>query len=116
MEVRDPITTVRDKSTLKHTLPLLTFLVLVPLAAINAAEPAKPNILYILADDMGYADPGFMGCQDIKTPNLDQLAATGTILKSFYAQPVCSPSRAALMTGRYAVRTGVYTVVPPNAS
>ena len=93
----------------------LTALLLAPLAAINAAEPSKPNIIYILADDMGYADPGFMGCEDIKTPNLKKLGETGTILKSFYVQPVCSPTRAALMTGRYAVRTGVYTVIPPNA-
>lgn len=78
-----------------------------------AAE--KPNILYILADDMGYADAGFNGCKDIQTPHLDKLAHAGAILKSFYVQPVCSPTRAALMTGRYAIRTGVYTIVRPNA-
>jgi arylsulfatase A-like enzyme len=100
---------------MKCTFLLLIAIMLAPLAAINAAEPARPNILYILADDMGYADPGFMGCRDIKTPHLDKLAHAGTILKSFYVQPVCSPTRAALMTGRYAVRTGVYTVVAPNA-
>ena len=71
----------------------LAALLLAPLAALRAAEPAKPNILYILADDMGYADPGFMGCQDIKTPNFDKIAHAGTILKSFYVSPVCSPSR-----------------------
>ena len=75
----------------------------------------KPNIVYFLVDDLGYGDPGFMGCKDIKTPNMDQLARTGAILNSFYVQPVCSPTRAALMTGRYAVRTGVYNIVPPNA-
>ena len=81
----------------------------------QAATSVKPNILYILADDMGYADPGFNGCQDIKTPNLDKLARAGAILKSFYVQPVCSPTRSALMTGRYPIRTGVYTIVRPNA-
>ena len=100
---------------MKTNITLLTALLLSPLSALHAAEPSKPNIIYILADDMGYADPGFMGCEDIKTPNLKKLGETGTILKSFYAQPVCSPTRAALMTGRYAVRTGVYTVIPPNA-
>ncbi len=80
------------------------------------AEVAKPNILYILADDMGYADAGFNGCKDIQTPNLDRLAKDGTILKSFYVQPVCSPTRASLMTGRYVAHTGVYTVVRPNAT
>jgi arylsulfatase A-like enzyme len=75
----------------------------------------KPNIVYILADDMGYADPGFNGGREIKTPNLDKLAGQGSILESFYVQPVCSPTRAVLMTGRYPTETGVYTVVRPNA-
>jgi arylsulfatase A-like enzyme len=104
---------------MRRSLLSLTALLLAPLAALRAADaakpPAKPNILYILADDVGYADAGFNGCRDIKTPNLDKLAQAGAILKSFYAQPVCSPSRAALMTGRYPVRTGVYTIVQPNA-
>jgi len=96
---------------------LLAALLLVFPAVLHAADatPPKPNILYILADDMGFADAGFNGGRDIKTPNIDKLARDGAILKSFYVQPVCSPTRAALMTGRYAVRTGVYTVVRPNA-
>ncbi len=79
----------------------------------RAAE--KPNILYILADDMGYADAGFNGGKEINTPNLDKIASGGTILKSFYVQPVCSPTRSTLMTGRYPSSTGVYSVVRPNA-
>lgn len=79
------------------------------------AAAEKPNILYILADDMGYADAGFNGGKDIKTPNLDAIAKGGTILKSFYVQPVCSPTRSTLMTGRYPSRTGVYSVVRPHA-
>jgi arylsulfatase A-like enzyme len=75
----------------------------------------KPNILYILIDDLGYADVGFMGCKDIKTPNIDKLAKAGTVLESFYVQPLCSPTRASLMTGRYVAHTGVYTVVRPHA-
>jgi len=82
----------------------------------QAVEGAsKPNIVYILADDLGYADVGFNGCKDIKTPNLDKLAKAGVILESFYVQPVCSPTRASLMTGRYVAHTGVYTVVTPHA-
>ncbi|HUT90479.1 MAG TPA: sulfatase-like hydrolase/transferase, partial [Thermoguttaceae bacterium] len=69
------------------------------------SPPEKPNIVYILADDMGYADAGFNGGRDIKTPNLDKLAREGSILKSFYVQPVCSPTRAVLMTGRYPTQT-----------
>lgn len=71
---------------------------------------AKPNIVYFLIDDMGYADVGFNGCKDFKTPNFDKFAQQGTVLESLYGQPVCSPTRAALMTGRYPVRTGVYNV------
>lgn len=72
-------------------------------------------MVLILADDMGYADAGFNGGGEIRTPHLDGLARGGAVLKSFYVQPVCSPTRAALMTGRWATRTGVYTVVRPHA-
>ena len=81
--------------------------------SIAADATKKPNILYILADDMGYADPGFMGSKDLRTPNLDKLARGGTVLSSFYVQPVCSPTRSSLLTGRYVAHTGVYTVVRP---
>jgi arylsulfatase A-like enzyme len=83
--------------------------------SLEKSAAGKPNILYILADDMGYADAGFMGGRDIQTPQLDRLARAGTILKSFYVQPVCSPTRASLMTGRYVAHTGMYTIVRPNA-
>ncbi len=89
-----------------------------PLSALHAAdvEPeAKPNIVFILSDDQGYADAGFMGSTEIRTPHLDGLARAGTVLESFYVQPVCSPTRASLMTGRYVSQTGVYHVVRPGA-
>jgi arylsulfatase A-like enzyme len=90
------------------------FLLLLALStSILAAD--KPNIVYFLIDDLGYADCGFNGGQDIRTPNIDQLAKEGAILKSYYVQPVCSPTRSALMTGRYATHTGVYNVVRPGA-
>src|SRR6188508_2592031 len=80
----------------------------------GAASP-RPNIVFFLIDDLGYADCGFNGGKDIKTPNIDQLARAGTILESHYVQPVCSPTRSALLTGRYATHTGVYTIVRPHA-
>ena len=95
---------------MKHTLFCIAWLV--SSLTVNAAQP---NILYILADDMGYEDAGFMGSKEIRTPELDKLAHAGTILSSYYVQPLCSPTRATLMTGRYPTRTGVYTIVRPHA-
>ncbi len=65
----------------------------------------RPNILIIFTDDQGYADLGCFGNKKNKTPRLDQLAKEGTRFTSFYAQPVCGPSRSALLTGRYPVRS-----------
>lgn len=81
-------------------------LVVLGLSAAPAAPP-HPNVLILLADDLGYADVGFMGGKDIQTPHLDKLAAAGARLESFYVQPVCSPTRGALMTGRYPMRYGL---------
>lgn len=66
---------------------------------------ARPNIVFILADDMGWAQPGFHGGKKELTPNIDKLAAESTELTHYYAHSVCAPTRAALMTGRYAFRT-----------
>jgi arylsulfatase A-like enzyme len=79
----------------------------------STARP-KPNILYIVADDLGWKDVGFHG-SDIKTPSLDRLADTGARLEQFYAQPMCTPTRACLMTGRYPFRYGLQTAVIPSA-
>ncbi len=84
-------------------------------AATPAPAADRPNVVYFLVDDLGYADCGFMGGKDIRTPHIDALAKSGAILTDYYVQPVCSPTRAALMTGRYATRTGVYSVVRPGA-
>lgn len=81
-----------------------------------AAKPPteRPNIVYIVSDDQGWKDVGFHG-SDIRTPNIDRLAEGGARLEQFYAQPMCTPSRAALMTGRYPHRYGLQTLVIPSA-
>ncbi len=84
----------------------LVFFLLVPIAQ---AED-KPNIVIILADDVGNADLGYRGSM-IRTPNIDTLANEGVRLESFYGMQVCTPARAALLTGRYPMRTGLQTFV-----
>ncbi|HOX56063.1 MAG TPA: arylsulfatase [Candidatus Paceibacterota bacterium] len=77
------------------------------LSVASFAADVRPNVLFFLADDLGYADVGFTGSKEIKTPHLDTLAAAGARLEQFYVQPLCSPTRAALMTGRYPMRYGM---------
>jgi len=74
----------------------------------NAASPGpKPNIVILLADDLGYADTGFQGCKDVPTPHIDSLAADGVRFTNGHVSgPYCSPTRAGLMTGRYQTRFG----------
>ena len=74
------------------------------------AEEQRPNIIVILADDLGNADLGYRG-GEIKTPNIDRLATEGVRVESFYGEPLCTPARAALMTGRYPMRHGLQTLV-----
>lgn len=70
------------------------------------ASGKKPNIIFILADDLGYAEIGCYGSDRYKTPNIDQLASQGMRFTHAYSTPLCGPSRATLLTGRYAFRTG----------
>ena len=81
----------------------------------SALAERPPNFVVIFTDDQGYADVGCFGAEDFKTPHLDRMAAEGLRLTSFYsASPICSPSRAALMTGSYPPRCGM--AVYPNSS
>lgn len=83
--------------------PKMKFLLLALLMPL-CASAAQPNIVLIFTDDQGYNDLGCFGSTKIKTPNLDRMASEGLRLTSFYAQPVCGVSRAALMTGSYPIR------------
>src|SRR4029079_13568462 len=86
----------------------LLLLLLFAIGSVSAsAQTSPPNIVVILADDLGYGDVGFNGCLDIPTPNIDSIAANGVLCTNGYVtEPFCSPSRAALLTGRYQQRSG----------
>ncbi len=97
---------------MKHTLTLLTALLLAPLAALHAADTKqskRPNVIFILTDDQGWNDAHFAGHPYVKTPNLDKFASQSTWFRQFYvAATVCSPSRCAFLTGRYPARHQIH--------
>lgn len=95
--------------SLKMTIPRsLRFIVAIALLLPWIAEAEKPNIIIIFADDLGYGDLGCYGSPTIRTPHLDQMAQEGLRFTDFYvAASVCTPSRAALLTGRYPIRNGM---------
>ena len=96
------------KEMILHVLTLL--LVALAIRDASAQDSARPNILIIFTDDQGYADLGCFGSNENQTPVLDKLASEGTKFTSFYAQPVCGPSRSALLTGRYPARSGGWSM------
>src|SRR5467141_3568965 len=82
------------------------FTILAFITSVNAQQ-SHPNILIILADDLGYGDVSFNGCPDYATPNMDSIERNGALCENGYVMyPLCSPSRAALLTGRYEQRFG----------
>src|SRR5829696_6081574 len=87
------------------TLPLLVVCLSAASAAAQAPAAAKPNVVLIITDDVGYGDLGSYGAPDLKTPNIDRLARDGVRLTDFYANgSTCTPTRAGLITGRYQQR------------
>src|SRR4051794_6606172 len=83
-----------------------------PLRAAPSGEGARPNVVLIVADDLSYRDLGCFGGPEIKTPNLDRLAAEGVRATSFYVTwPACTPSRGSILTGRYPRRNGLYDMI-----
>ncbi|MFY0625701.1 MAG: arylsulfatase [Reichenbachiella sp.] len=75
----------------------------------NLPTPKKPNVILIVADDQGWGDLSIHGNPNIQTPNIDAIALSGASFSNFYVSPVCSPTRAEILTGRYASRGGVYS-------
>jgi arylsulfatase A len=90
-------------------------LVLWPLSVPAADAAKRPNIVFILMDDMGWRDVGFMGNSFVETPHLDRLVRQGIVFtQSYSTAPNCAPTRACLMSGQYTPRHGIYTVVDPR--
>jgi len=105
------------KYRINSTIVSFLILILSTTSCIRTAESetALPNIVIIFADDMGYGDPGCYGGTN-PTPNIDQMAKGGMRFTDFYvAQPVCGASRAALLTGCYPNRVGIYGAPGPNS-
>ena len=96
---------------------LCAFLVLAFASAAFSQTARKPNVVFILVDDMGYADLSSFGSKDIRTPNIDRLATEGVKFTQMYSNgPVCTPTRAALITGRYQQRVGLEWAIPARVT
>ena len=90
---------------------LTSLIILATLVSSQSGSSTKPNIIYIMADDLGYTDPACYGSKYYETPNIDAMASQGIrFLQGYSCGPNCQPTRAALMSGQYGARTGVYTV------
>ena len=100
---------------MKNFISFFYLLLLLPFHTLGQREISKkPNVLIILTDDQGYHDVSYYGTSDIRTPNIDMLCKSGMRFDNFYAETVCSPSRAALMSGRYPEMVGVPGLVRSN--
>lgn len=95
-------------------MKILALVLMLAVGLPAAAEPVRPNVILIFIDDMGYADIGPFGNKDVRTPHLDKLATQGRKFTSYYATPVCSMSRASLMTGCYNTRVSITGVLFPG--
>ncbi len=115
------LTTCLTALPMRSSYLLFLIVTLLPLRALRAqpggaTPPAQPNILLILTDDQGYHDVSYYGTRDLRTPHTDQLVTEGMRFDNFYANcPVCSPTRAALLTGRYQDYVGVPGVIRTHA-
>jgi len=90
-----------------HKLVLLILSVI-----LTTAFAKKPHIVFVLADDLGWFDVGYHGAE-IKTPNIDKLAGEGVKLENYYVQPICTPTRSQLISGKYQVSTSNYNIHKP---
>ncbi len=92
----------------KYLIGLSIFVVLYSCKRKKSISKKKPNIILMVADDQGWGDVSYNGNKNLETPNIDKIAQNGVVFSSFFVAPVCSPTRAEILTGRYASRSGVY--------
>ena len=85
----------------------IVLIIILAFASVVNSKLSQPHILFVLVDDLGWSDVGFHGSK-IKTPNIDRLAREGVVLDNYYVQAKCTPSRAALLSGRYPIHIGTY--------
>ena len=99
----------------KFTSLFVGYILSLLFAPASAEKAKKPNVLFIVIDDLGWDDVGFRSHQ-IHTPTIDALAADGVVLNQYYVQDVCSPSRATFMTGRFAMHHSIVDWIPPASA
>jgi arylsulfatase A len=106
------------RRTISHSIAYLSvFLTAQAMDAAENSQPQRPNIVFVLIDDFGYADSGPYGCKDIRTPNIDRLAREGVKFTDFYSNaPVCTPTRCGFITGRWQQRVGLEWAMGFSAS
>jgi arylsulfatase A len=106
MNLASPITCF--EYIIRRSLLLAALVLWLPVVSLSASADHPPNIILVLADDLGYGDIGAFGSRAIRTPSIDRLASEGIVLTQFYTSGnVCTPSRAGILTGRYPIRTGL---------
>ena len=94
----------------------LQFFFLLTGTASATPSVAKPNVIFIVADDLGFNDVGFRNNNEINTPNINEFAKEGIVLENYYVQDVCSPSRATFMTGRFPLHNTIVDWIPPHST
>ena len=102
------------RHTFVRSLATIIALTICQAHAAEETDCSRPNVILIMTDDQGYGDLSCHGNPWLKTPNLDRLASQSIRLDDYHVSPYCIPTRAALMTGRYADRTGVHNVLAPH--
>src|SRR5215468_876274 len=103
---------------LRNWLAVFAVLATIVVVSEQTSAQQKPNVVFILADNVGYGDLGPYGGGELRgapTPRIDQLAGEGLRLTQFLVEPACTPSRAALMTGQYSIRNGLSLIIVPGS-